>query len=101
MQSLFKGPPSDAPSSSSLAAYSKMSQGGSTTSFSSMKALMHAHSDALPSSGLDFLAEIHIRRENTGSKAQKMTTKEHSMILEGARKERAMILEDALKIIDA
>jgi hypothetical protein len=44
--------------------------------------------------------EIHVRRENTDKKAQKMTRKEQSMIVEGARKERTRILEGALKIID-
>jgi hypothetical protein len=72
---------------------------GSTSLASSSK--MSAHLDALPSSGLDFLLEMLIRRENTDSKAQKMTRKEQTMILEGGRKGRTMILEDTLKIIDA
>jgi hypothetical protein len=55
-----------------------------------MKSLLHTPSEALPSSGFDFLLEMHRRRENTDTKTQKMT-----------RKKRTMILEGALKIIDA
>jgi hypothetical protein len=66
-----------------------------------MKSLLHELSDAPPSSGMDFLLQVHIRRENTDSKAQKMTRIERTMILDGARKGRTMILEDALKILDA
>jgi hypothetical protein len=43
---------------------------------------------------------MHVRRENTDSKAQRMTRKERTMILEGARKERSMMLAEALKIVD-
>ena len=103
MKSLFHGPSEDALSSSSLSPwFSKMSQERSATAISSnMKYLLHEHSDALPSSGIDFLLEVHIRRENSDSNAQKMTRKEQTMILEGARKARNMILEDALKILEA
>jgi hypothetical protein len=65
------------------------------------KTLLNAPSDALPSSGLDFLLEIHLRRAKTDKKAQKITKIERTMIREGARKERTMILEEASKIMDA
>jgi hypothetical protein len=53
---------------------------------------LHApQDDALPSSGLDFLLEIHLRRERTNTMAQKTTRKERTMI----------ILEQAMEIIDA
>jgi hypothetical protein len=62
--------------------------------------LHHAPSHPLPSSGLDFLQEIHLRRAKTDIKAQKMTRKERSMISEGARKERTMIVEEASMILE-
>jgi hypothetical protein len=65
-----------------------------------MGALLQKPSDALPSSGLDFLLEIHLRRANTDEKAQKMTKKERTMIREGARKERNKSNEEASKIVD-
>jgi hypothetical protein len=65
-----------------------------------MKALLHAPSDAHPSSGLDFLLQIHLRRAKTDQRAQKITKKERTMIREGARKEQTLILEEASKIID-
>jgi hypothetical protein len=53
---------------------------------------LHApQDDALPSSGLDFLQEIYLRRERTNAIAQKATRKKRTMIL----------LEQALEIIDA
>jgi hypothetical protein len=65
-----------------------------------MNALLQKPLDALPSSGLDFLLEIHLRRANTDEKAQKMTKKERTMIREGARKERNKSNEEASKIVD-
>jgi hypothetical protein len=73
---------------------------GLTSRSSSVKSLLHAPSDALPSSGLDFLLEIHLRRSKTDKTAQTITKKERSMIREGARKERTLILEEASTIID-
>jgi hypothetical protein len=73
----------------------------------------HHHSgDALSSSALDFLLEMHLRREreqqhqtdqtdnSTTAAAQKMTTKERTMIQEGCRKERTAILEEAFKLLE-
>jgi hypothetical protein len=66
-----------------------------------MESLLHVPADVLPSSGLDFLLEIHLRRANTDEKAPKMMTKkERTMIRKGARKERTMIIEEASKIIE-
>jgi hypothetical protein len=64
-----------------------------------MIALLQKPSDALPSAGLDFLLEIHLRRAKTDEKAQKMTKKERSMIREGTRKEQNKILEDASQLL--
>jgi hypothetical protein len=65
-----------------------------------MNSLLHA--PPLPSSILDFLLEIHLRRAQTNKKAKDMTKKERSMIREGTRKKRAtMIIEEALEIVDA
>jgi hypothetical protein len=100
MKSLVHGP-SDALSSSSLLPYSKMSQIRSTRGSSSLKSLLQEPLDPPHSAGLDFLLQMHVRRENTDSRAQNMTRTERTMILEGARKGRAMMLEDALKIMDA
>jgi hypothetical protein len=66
-----------------------------------LKSLLHAPSGVLASSGLDFLLNMHLRRERTDKTAQQMTRKERTMILDGARKERAMILEEALEVMDA
>lgn len=66
-----------------------MSQIRSTTGSRSIKSLMREPSNPPLSSGLDFLMEMHVRRENSNSKAQKMT-----------RKERTIILENALKILE-
>jgi hypothetical protein len=78
-----------------------MSQIQVTRGPSSTKSLLRESSDSPLSSGLDLLMQMHVRRENTDSKAQRMTRKERTMILEGARKERSMMLAEALKIVDA
>jgi hypothetical protein len=49
-----------------------------------MKSLLHEHSGALPSSGLDSSLEVHIRRENTDSKHKIRT--EQTMDSDGVRK---------------
>jgi hypothetical protein len=77
------------------------SQIRSTRGSFSLKSLLKEPLDPPLSAGLDFLLQMHVRRENTDSRAQSMTRTERTMILKGARKERTMMLEDALKMIDA
>jgi hypothetical protein len=65
-----------------------------------MKSLLPA--PPLPSSKLDFLLEIHLRRAQNDEKAKEMTKKERSMIREGTRKMRAnALIEEALTIVGA
>jgi hypothetical protein len=78
-----------------------MSQIPVSRSSSSTKSLLQGPSDPPLSSGLDFLMQMHIRRENTDAKAQRMTRKERTMIKEGTRKERTTMLAEALMIVDA
>jgi hypothetical protein len=84
---------------------------GRPISSSSLKSQLlhvpHHSSDALSSSALDFLLEMHLRREReqqqtdtSTTSAQKMTTKERTMIQEGCRKERTAILDEAFKLLD-
>jgi hypothetical protein len=79
----------------SMVSQIQVSRGSSST-----KSLLQGPSDPPLSSGLDFLMQMHVRRENTDSKAQRMTRKERTMINEGSRKERSAMLAEALKIVD-
>jgi hypothetical protein len=67
-----------------------------------MISMLHASPYALPSSKLDFLQEMHIRRGKTDAKAQEMTKKEGSMIRDGARKHQTTMItiEEASKFMD-
>jgi hypothetical protein len=102
--------------STSLSPSHKISQRRSATS-STMKSMLHTPPDALHSSGLDFLLEMNLRRENKNDKtAPRMTRDERTLPSSGldfllqihrrrekteataqkmTRKERAMILEGA------
>jgi hypothetical protein len=84
----------------------------STMKTLSLTSLFHTHADDVRgvSSGLDFLVEMRLRREQTSIKARKTSRRERTMTLEGSRrertmtpegsrKERTMILEQAFKII--
>jgi hypothetical protein len=66
-----------------------------------MISMLHASPYALPSSELDFLQEIHLRRVKTDAKAQEMPKRERSMIRDGARRHQTtMILEEASKFMN-
>jgi hypothetical protein len=97
-------PPSDSKRMKMSVVQSPLTGGLTSSNLQSqMLHLPHYHSgDALTSSGLDFLQEVHLRREqqtDTSTTAQKMTIKERTMIEEGCRRDRATILEEALKMI--
>jgi hypothetical protein len=77
---------------------SSKSQRRSASTSPSKISLSLLQTDALPSSGLDFLLELHLRRETTDTQAQKMTRKEHSLIHAESRKRRSMIIDEALQL---